>query len=384
MKISSSSIGMNATRAYSKIEENSSISIMRWGTTDKAKREKGAEVTISEKARENFIKIRQETRKEAQQSLAESQAKRAQGENSVSSVDLSEEDPRIKMLKRILEILKNIRSKGGLSYPSLDSLKSGTKQSNPVQTNQLFQTALSSSMGSNVTFANGTSGVNGVWTKQTVDSTFSSENENTAYTSVGTVMTEDGRSIDFNISLEMSRSFEKSTASWSDEREVAFCDPLVINMGSDVAQVSDQKFYFDLDSDGSEEEISELGSGSGYLAYDKNGDGEINDGSELFGTKSGDGFADLAAYDEDGNGWIDENDDIFSKLKVWTKDDNGNNQLLNLKSADVGAIYLGKASTEFAMKNQETNATNAKIRSTGIYLKESGGVSTVQHVDLAV
>ncbi len=40
---------------------------------------------------------------------------------------------------------------------------------------------------------------------------------------------------------------------------------------------------------------------------------KINDGSELFGTSSGDGFKDLATYDEDENGWIDENDSIFSK-----------------------------------------------------------------------
>ena len=64
-------------------------------------------------------------------------------------------------------------------------------------------------------------------------------------------------------------------------------------------ELSDQTFYFDLDADGKEEEISVL-NGSGYLALDKNGDGVINDGSELFGTKNGDGFADLARYDEDG------------------------------------------------------------------------------------
>ena len=66
-----------------------------------------------------------------------------------------------------------------------------------------------------------------------------------------------------------------------------------------MAEVSDQTFYFDLDADGKEEEISVL-NGSGYLALDKNGDGTINDGSELFGTRNGDGFADLAQYDEDG------------------------------------------------------------------------------------
>lgn len=98
-------------------------------------------------------------------------------------------------------------------------------------------------------------------------------------------------------------------------------DPLMINLDANIGSVSDQKFFFDLDSDGKEEQISFAGKGSGFLALDKNGDGKINDGSELFGTSSGDGFKDLAEYDEDKNGWIDENDSIFSKLKVWTKDE---------------------------------------------------------------
>ena len=70
----------------------------------------------------------------------------------------------------------------------------------------------------------------------------------------------------------------------------ALFDPLIVNIGSDTADVCDQTFKFDLDADGTEDEISMLGKGSGFLALDKNGDGKINDGSELFGTKSGDGF----------------------------------------------------------------------------------------------
>lgn len=181
----------------------------------------------------------------------------------------------------------------------------------------------------------------------------------------------------------MSRGFceryEKLT-----QENVILCDPLVINLDSDVASVSDMKFLFDLDADGKEEEVSFAGQGSGFLALDRNGDGKINDGSELFGTKSGDGFGDLAAYDEDGNGWIDEADSIFKDLKVSTKDKDGKDVLLDLKSANVGAIYLNSASTEFSLNNMETNKTNGVIRSTGIYLKENGGVGTVQHVDLAI
>ena len=54
-----------------------------------------------------------------------------------------------------------------------------------------------------------------------------------------------------------------------------------------------------------------LGKGSGFLALDKDGNGKIDDGNELFGTKSSDGFGDLREYDSDGSGWIDENDEIL-------------------------------------------------------------------------
>lgn len=117
---------------------------------------------------------------------------------------------------------------------------------------------------------------------------------------------------------------------------------------------------------------------------DRNGDGKINDGSELFGTKSGDGFKDLAAYDADGNGWIDENDAIFSQLKIWTKDEDGKDKLISLKDADVGAIYLGNADTQFSLKDDD-HKLNGEIKKTGIYLHESSGeVGTVNHVDLIV
>ena len=162
------------------------------------------------------------------------------------------------------------------------------------------------------------------------------------------------------------------------------CDPLVFNLEGDIGKISDQKFLFDLNVDGTAEEISFTEQGSGFLALDKNKDGEINDGSELFGTKSGSGFKDLAEYDEDGNGWIDENDSVFDDLSIWTLNEEGEKVQISLLKADVGAIYLGSASTEFSLKNEETHDTNGIIRSTGVFLKESGGVGTVQHIDLVI
>lgn len=208
------------------------------------------------------------------------------------------------------------------------------------------------------------------------------EQESTGFSTVGTVRTSDGREIHFNVDVAMSRSFEQRFSQEVKQTNYKMCDPLVINMDVGSAELRDQKFFFDLDADGQEEEISMLGSGSGYLALDKNGDGKINDGSELFGTSSGDGFSDLARYDQDGNGWIDENDEIWSKLQIWTKDENGQDKLYKLSEKGVGAIYLGSASTDFSLVGAD-GYTNGMIRKTGIFLYENGAAGTVQHLDVA-
>lgn len=222
-----------------------------------------------------------------------------------------------------------------------------------------------------------------VW-NQITDTYYSmEEKETTTFESTGTAITSDGRKLEFDVSFTMSRSFAEEYAS-SDfmQYEQVLTDPLVINLDSNPTTLSSQHFYFDLDCDGKKEEISSLGAGSGFLAYDKNNDGIINDGSELFGTKSGNGFYDLSAYDEDGNGWIDEADDIYKHLKVWYKDENGNDKLISLKDADVGAIYLGSEKTQFSLTDNDNNL-DGMVRSTGIFLKESGGSGTISQIDLA-
>jgi len=212
------------------------------------------------------------------------------------------------------------------------------------------------------------------------------ETEETDFESCGKVITADGREIDFKVSMSMSRSFAEYFESRLDvyAPEDSLMDPLVINLDGNVAEVSDQKFFFDLDADGKLDEISRLGSGSGYLALDLDGDGRIRDGRELFGTRSGNGFADLARYDSDGNGWIDEADPVFEKLRIWVTDENGKETLYGLKEKGVGAICLQNLSTDFDLKSEKTNAMNGKIRKTGCFLYESGMAGTIQHVDLAV
>lgn len=209
------------------------------------------------------------------------------------------------------------------------------------------------------------------------------ESESTSFTAQGIVNCADGSSISFDMNIEMSRSFSEYYEEEVDVLQASLTDPLVINFDGNVADVSDQTFYFDIDSDGIEDEISRLISGSGFLALDLNDDGVINDGSELFGTKSGNGFKDLAFYDTDNDGFIDEDDEIFNKLKIMTIDENGNQQLYSLKDKNIGAIGLMNAKTDFSLNSLTDNSTNAVIRSTGVFLYETGGVGSVQQVDFA-
>ncbi|MCR4605467.1 MAG: hypothetical protein K5639_05655 [Eubacterium sp.] len=209
-----------------------------------------------------------------------------------------------------------------------------------------------------------------------------SESESTAFMSEGSVMTKDGRKIDFDLTLGLSRSFMEASKGEKESLSAKFIDPLVINFDAPSVELSDKKFEFDLDCDGELDNIAILGQACGYLAYDKNGDGQINDGSELFGAKSGDGFAELSVYDSDGNGWIDEADPIFDKLKIWSKDADGNDKLVGLGVRGIGAIYLGNAPTQFSL-NDSSNVTQAMIRSSGVFLREDGSAGTIQQVDMA-
>ena len=209
------------------------------------------------------------------------------------------------------------------------------------------------------------------------------ETEELSFKTTGKVITADGREIDFDLSFQASRSFEEYYSKDRLPDLSVLRDPLVINLDSPVANVSDQKFCFDIDSDGITDRISMPGKGSGFLALDRNNDGIINDGSELFGTKSGDGFKDLAAYDSDGNGWIDEADPVFKDLKIYSMNEDGTASVYGVAEKGVGAIYLGSVQTDYSLKNAFNNSLNAQIRRTGMFLYENGLSGTVQHLDVA-
>lgn len=206
------------------------------------------------------------------------------------------------------------------------------------------------------------------------------ESETLSLIAQGTIQTEEGKTINLSMQNEISRydSYKIETR----QSLASMVDPLVINLEGGLVHVDESEtFDFDLNSDGEKDDISLLGKGSGFLALDRNENGMIDDGSELFGTQSGDGFSDLAAFDEDGNGWIDENDSVFSKLQIWQKSAM-QDHLISLDQAKVGALLLFSVESSFTFK--EGSDTNAKLKESSVVLFEDGRTGWMSHLDFSI
>ncbi|AVZ78736.1 hypothetical protein C3497_04185 [Zoogloeaceae bacteirum Par-f-2] len=209
------------------------------------------------------------------------------------------------------------------------------------------------------------------------------EREQLMFQASGTVRTADGREIAFTVSFEMERRYAETQNISFRAGDARLKDPLVFDFGGPGSALSDLRFSFDLDADGRADEVPLPAGGRGFLAFDRNDNGRIDDGSELFGPQTGDGFAELAALDHDGNGWIDENDPAFGRLRVWQPAAEGNGQVHTLTTAGVGALYLGRVTTPFDLRGSAQD-TLGMMRSTGIYLREDGSAGTLSQIDLSV
>lgn len=101
--------------------------------------------------------------------------------------------------------------------------------------------------------------------------------------------------------------------------------PLILDLNGDSVTstfIYDTKTYFDLDNDGMKERTGWVQSGDGLLVLDKNSNGIVDNGNELFGNYTKDatgvyddnGFDALSQYDTNNDGIIDSSDDVYSVL----------------------------------------------------------------------
>ena len=119
-------------------------------------------------------------------------------------------------------------------------------------------------------------------------------------------------------------------------------------------------------------------SNDGILVYDRNGDGKINDGGEIFGDntllKNGKtaahGFEAAADLDDNGDGKLDAADSAFSKLGVW-RDLNHNGiseegEIFALKDLHIKSLNLGYTQADKDLGNGNT------LAEVGSYTDEDG------------
>ena len=135
--------------------------------------------------------------------------------------------------------------------------------------------------------------------------------------------------------------------------------PLVLDLdgdGVELSSLSGSNTYFDLNIDGFAERTGWVTGGDGLLALDLNGNGRIDDNSELFGNATGfdNGFLALFEHDDNADGVIDQSDSTFLSLRVWVDANqdgrSSTNELFSLSDLAIASINI--SATEVNETNQ--------------------------------
>ncbi|WP_207143657.1 hypothetical protein [Ectothiorhodospira shaposhnikovii] len=145
-------------------------------------------------------------------------------------------------------------------------------------------------------------------------------------------------------------------------------DPLVLDLGGEGIATTgvDRGVRFDITGDGREEQVSFVTGNSWFLALDRNGNGIIDDGRELFGDQHGaaHGFEELARFDDNGDGVINAQDSVFERLRLFQMGADGSQRLKTLDEAGVAAIHLGYAQTARALNAYDVVAQQGEFERT--------------------
>ncbi|ELI6664868.1 hypothetical protein RRO09_003449, partial [Salmonella enterica] len=139
--------------------------------------------------------------------------------------------------------------------------------------------------------------------------------------------------------------------------------PIIIDLDRDgVETISlENGVFFDHDGNKFAESTGWVSPDDGLLVFDRDGNGQIDNGSELFGnntlqadgTNASNGYNALKEYDDNNDGVLDENDAIWNQLQIWQdKNSNGRvdeGELLTMKQAGIASIntmYKNSSTTD--------------------------------------
>ena len=156
--------------------------------------------------------------------------------------------------------------------------------------------------------------------------------------------------------------------------------PLVLDLDGDGVELTSLEAshtLFDLDADGFAQRTGWVKPDDGLLAIDRNGNGRIDDITELFGDGDTDGFTELRDLDSNNDGVINAQDTEFANLRVWQdRDQDGVNDADELQSLTAAGI------TSINANATESSTTNAghEVSHTSTFTKSDGTTGTIVDV----
>jgi len=128
-------------------------------------------------------------------------------------------------------------------------------------------------------------------------------------------------------------------------------DPLVFDLNNNGIELTSAQngVRFQIDGKGVDRRTAFVSGGDAFLALDRNGNGVIDSGRELFGDQQGakNGIEELRKFDENRDGIIDKRDSVFNQLLLY-RENNGDGvsqpgELKSLEQHGIAAIHLSAA-----------------------------------------
>lgn len=172
--------------------------------------------------------------------------------------------------------------------------------------------------------------------------------------------------------IRASISIRGGEARGEEETEVA--DPLVLDLGGDGVQTTGvaSGVGFDITGDGRSKRVSFVSGNDALLALDRNDNGIVDDGRELFGDQNGaaNGFLELSRYDDNQDGQIDARDAIYDRLKVF-QDLNGDGVSQVGELRGLKAVGIATISVRFEGVNEEVGGGD-RIAQRSFFIRSDG------------
>ena len=170
------------------------------------------------------------------------------------------------------------------------------------------------------------------------------------------------------ISFQLEFEFAFSGSVQFSQEGVQQSDPILFDLDGDGFELThySKGAQFDILGSGQQVTTAFVTGGDAFLAIDRNGNGLVDSGLELFGDQRGarNGFEELRKLDSNGDGVVNAKDRDFDKLRLFRDNGNGVTEPGELVSlADAG---IREVSLDYADVNQRAAGAN-RIAQTAWY-----------------